>query len=184
MECDAVVQSSFAVLFLSFISAGQAECEAARCLEGALPVQVFILMHPSGVRRVSSEEQWKNAKWTFIPGGKTACLCVREKRRKSRRRKEQNVEKRVRVRDKWREEVVSEVGGRWCIRRWRTSHGKIKTKKNMTWKVKANRVQCLTFFTIKHIHLSHTKPFISFINVSSLSTSLDLCVYTRQREVK
>lgn len=47
-------EGAYGATLLSFISAGQGtDCEAAKCLKGALPVQYFILMGPSGVRGVS-----------------------------------------------------------------------------------------------------------------------------------
>lgn len=77
-------EGAYGATLLSFISAGQGtDCEAAKCLKGALPVQYFILMGPSGVRGVSVEEQWENLEGTFIPGEKH-CVCEREVQREQR----------------------------------------------------------------------------------------------------
>lgn len=46
-------------LYLSSRLDRRTECEAVRWLEGALPVQVLIVIHPSGVREVSREEHWE-----------------------------------------------------------------------------------------------------------------------------
>lgn len=73
------MQSGFRVLYFylsSQLDRGTA-CETAKRLEGALPVQYFNVMYTSGVIGVSGEEQWGNAKGTFIPGEKQ-CVCERE----------------------------------------------------------------------------------------------------------
>lgn len=105
------------------------ECEAAKRLGGAFPVQYFILMYPCGVRGVSGEEQWKNAKGTFVPGEKQH-VCEREVQREQ---KEEGTEG-LGVRDKWRKELKGGdeqevVGGRLSIGRWRTCSQKNKDQK-------------------------------------------------------
>lgn len=66
-------EGGYGVTFLSFISLLGTDCQSAKCLEGAFPVQYFILMGSSGVKEVSGEEQWENPEGTFIPGEKQ-CL--------------------------------------------------------------------------------------------------------------
>lgn len=61
-------RSGYGVTFLYFTSPGLTrECEAAKCLLRACPVQYFILKVASGLRGVSGEEQWENVKGTCIP---------------------------------------------------------------------------------------------------------------------
>lgn len=78
------MKGGYGVTFLSFISAGSGtDCEPAKRLEGASPLQYFILMGSSGVKGVSGEEQWENPEGTFIPGEKHR-VCERQVQREQR----------------------------------------------------------------------------------------------------
>lgn len=137
---DRVQRGVTVLCFYLFISAGRGgtDCEAAKSLEGTLPVRYLLLMGSAGVRK---GQRWramgKNPEGAFVPGGKTQCLrersaekmCQGEKRN---RKGEKKKKKPGRV-------VWSGGGGH--------IHETQRQRRKQT--VKANRVQRLTFTTVK-----------------------------------
>lgn len=117
-------KGGYGVTFLSFISAGRrTDCEAAKCLEGALPVQYFILIEPSGVRGVSSEEQWEKPEGTFIPGEKHR-VCGREVQKEQGKKGREHRQRGSGLQGKKREKHWKDETNKKCLRQeegWRVN---------------------------------------------------------------